>query len=208
MKHSKKFIALFAFFLFPVAFLSSAAYKNHNNYRLIDPVVLTISMNGFSMDVGALVNDSSCRLIFNFTKLIDRKSPEEDKKMKMKVESYPYQIKKGDAFTFSLKNGEKLTLYSTSSVYGNVLRYQQTLYSKGTKIPPSTEVFYSVNFANLSYDISKAQLEVLTHSPVKSIQLYLYDNNQNTICIKRTIELKRRMVMQRLVKRIEETPKS
>lgn len=100
----------------------------------------------------------------------------------------PYSISKGAALIFLLENGEIITLYSEDIIYGNL----KTIIG----IPP----VYSCYLTNVSYPVTRLQLDQFFRSPVKSIRFYRNESNGKEDYIDNEIKRKNQDDIQNLIK--------
>lgn len=100
----------------------------------------------------------------------------------------PYSISKGAALIFLLENGEIITLNSEDVIYGTL----KTIVG----IPP----VYSCYLTNVSYPVSRIQIEKFFRSPVKSIRFYRNESNGKEDYIDNEIKRKNQDDIQNLIK--------
>jgi len=100
----------------------------------------------------------------------------------------PYSINKGAKLIFLLENGEVETLYSADDIIGT----KKTV----AGIPPVYECFLT----NVSYPISKAQIDKFFKSKVKSIRFFRTESNGKEDSIDNDIKKKNQDDIQELIK--------
>jgi hypothetical protein len=100
----------------------------------------------------------------------------------------PYSIKKGANLIFLLENGETLTLSSNDDINGT----KKTIIG----IPPVYECFLT----NVSYTLTKSQVEQFFKSKVKSIRFYRTEGNGKEDYVDNEIKKRNQDDIQNLIK--------
>jgi hypothetical protein len=100
----------------------------------------------------------------------------------------PYNIKKGADLIFLLENGETVTLNSADDI-------------KGTKkIPFSLPPVYECFLTNVSYPVTKNQIDLFLKLKIKSIRFYRTESNGKEDYIDNEIKKKNQDKIQNLIK--------
>ena len=109
-----------------------------------------------------------------------------------KISSYsnfePYSIKQGALLMFLLENGEMVTLKSSDNING----IKKTV----VLLPPVYECYLT----NISYPVSKSQIDLLFKSKIKSIRFYRTESNGKEDFIDNEIKKKNQEEIQNLIK--------
>ena len=100
----------------------------------------------------------------------------------------PYSINRGQQLLFLLENGDKITLESADNIVGvnQVIK---------VKLP-----VYTCNLTNVTYHLSKTQLQQFLNSKVKAIRFYRVEPNGKADFVDNEIKPKNQSDISRLVK--------
>lgn len=178
----KKFLlSTITFFLFFYSFSQKCKYKVNdidkftNQYTKITKPEKVIGTFYTSGDFSVKKVDTSFSFIFDY-----------------ELSSYsnfePYSINKGASLIFLLENGEIITLNSADVIKGT----KKTVHG----LPPVYECFLT----NVSYPLTRAQIDQFFKSKVKSIRFYRTESNGKEDFIDNDIKRKNQDDIQDLIK--------